>query len=246
MFGGRGVACIRRWSRAQCIGAAAHLVWRRALLLAAAGVVLARCRPCARTCGSFAQVLRTRSMQRGGGGRVSVVNGSMNVSITGWSDKCLNVHQQLRGGEQTLERRGSLIVSGAGGSGVAFQRLLNGCNVSLRRAGVARVGRRFPRVFSSRAHASGCGPDLGPLYLCAVTGLRRRSLHSVLVLVVPNSMRRISAGCSPQIPTIAGVWLVPASKQQIERSRPPFNPQSGCDIAAENAEGKRAESSALH
>ena len=69
---------------------------------------------------------------------------------------------------------------------MAFQQLLNGCNVSLRRAGVARVGRRFPRVFSSRAHASGCDPDLGPLYLCAVTGLRRRSLHSVLVLIVPN------------------------------------------------------------
>ena len=135
---------------------------------------------------------RTREVgQRG----VSVVNGSMNVSITGWSDKCLNVHQ-LRGARASMWWRGQRERCGVSGSRMDV-------DGSLR----MRCRKEIPSCFlitCVRAAATGGdkGADLGPLYLCSVTDVRRSSLHSVLR---PGSAwQQISAGCSPRHPTVGG------------------------------------------
>ena len=141
---------------------------------------------------------RARWGQRG----VSVVNGSMNVSITGWSDKCLNVHQL----------RGARASGGGGNGGDAVSAVVEWMLTVLSACG---VGRRFPRVFSSRAcccDGGDNGADLGPLYLCSVTDVRRSSLHSVLR---PGSAwQQISAGCSPRHPTEGGC-VARARRRQV-------------------------------
>ena len=65
-----------------------------------------------------------------------------------------------------------------------------------------------------RAAATGGdkGADLGPLYLCSVTDVRRSSLHSVLR---PGSAwQQISAGCSPRHPTEGGC-VARARRRQV-------------------------------
>ena len=100
----------------------------------------------------------------------------------------------------------------------------------------------FHHVHSHRA-SSDEQHALGPLYLCAVTNARRRSLHSVLRLPRHTKQQQQRhrtqrtgnlGGCSPRLPTGGGSVARARPRLVVllltlRISRPPFNPQSGCD-----------------
>jgi hypothetical protein len=106
--------------------------------------------------------------------------------------------------------------NGGRGDGGAYQRVLNGCDGVFHMVLRQEIPSCFLIMCGGKRRGNWAGRagrgSLGPLYLCAVTD------STAAVYTVSGGQcrggARVSAGCYPRFPTVAGARLVPAVLQR--------------------------------